>query len=52
MARNWSLRMLADHASIQKAHLVRLETGQVEPCLIVLSKIAEALGVKIGRLVD
>ncbi len=38
--------MLADHAGIEYAHLARLELGQKEAGLMILEKIAFALGVQ------
>ena len=42
--------MLADHAQIEQAHLARLENGQIEPGVIVLGRIAAALGVELFEL--
>jgi transcriptional regulator with XRE-family HTH domain len=50
MKKGWSQRMLADHAQIEQAHLARLETGQVEPGVLVLEKIATALEVEVFEL--
>lgn len=50
MKRGWSQRMLADHAQIEQAHLARLETGQIEPGVLVLERIAGALGVETFEL--
>ncbi len=49
-AKGWSQRMLADHAQIEQAHLARLELGQVEAGVLILEKIAKALGVEIASL--
>lgn len=49
-AKGWSQRMLADHAQIEYAHLARLELGQREPGVIILQKIADALGVPVWEL--
>lgn len=49
-ARGWSQRMLADHAQIEASHLARLELGQKEAGLLILEKIAHALGVSIIEL--
>ena len=46
----WSQRMLADHAGIEQAHLARLETGQIEPGILILEKIADALEVDVTEL--
>jgi transcriptional regulator with XRE-family HTH domain len=48
--KGWSQRMLADHAQIEQAHLARLELGQVEPGVLVLERIAVALGVETFEL--
>ena len=48
--RGWSQRMLADHAGIEYAHLARLELGQKEAGLLMLEKIATALGVSAKDL--
>jgi len=48
--KGWSQRMLADHAQIEQAHLARLELGQVEPGVIVLERIARALGADLAEL--
>jgi len=50
VAKGWSQRMLADHAQIEQAHLARLELGQVEPGILVLERIANALGVELFEL--
>lgn len=49
--KGWSQRMLADHAQIENAHLARLELGQKEAGLMILEKIAIALGCKISDLI-
>jgi len=48
--KGWSQRMLADHAGIEQAHLARLELGQIEPGVLVLEKIADALEVRVREL--
>ena len=35
-----------------RSHLARLETGKQEPTLSTLEKLAKALGVKVGRLLE
>jgi transcriptional regulator with XRE-family HTH domain len=52
MKKGWSQRMLADHAQIEQAHLARLETGQIEPGVLVLERIAGALGVETFELLQ
>lgn len=48
--KGWSQQMLADHAEVERGHLARLELGQAEPCVIILEKIAIALGVETAEL--
>ena len=42
----WSQRELADRAGMKQPQLARLETGQVEPKLDTLERLAKAMGVK------
>ncbi len=43
---------LAQKAGISRAYLARLEMGRHDPHLSRLRKLAKALGVKVGRLVE
>jgi transcriptional regulator with XRE-family HTH domain len=43
---------LAKRAGISRAYLARLETGRHDPHLSRLRKLAKALGVKVGRLLE
>lgn len=42
--RGWSQRELADRAGMKQPQLARLETGQVEPKLDTLQRLAKAMG--------
>ncbi len=42
--RGWSQRELADRAGMKQPQLARLETGQVEPKLDTLQRLARAMG--------
>jgi len=42
----WSQRELADRAGMKQPQLARLETGQVEPKLDTLERLAKAVGVQ------
>jgi predicted transcriptional regulator len=42
--------MLADHAQIEQAHLARLETAQIDPGVLVLERLAIALGIETFEL--
>ena len=50
LEKGWTQQMLADHAQIERAHLARLEEGKREAGLLILEKIATALGVKTAEL--
>jgi transcriptional regulator with XRE-family HTH domain len=43
---------LAAKARISRGYLARLETARNDPTLSMLMKIAKALRVKVGRLLD
>jgi len=45
--RGWSQRELADRAGMKQPQLARLETGQVEPRLDTLQRLAMAMGCKM-----
>ena len=45
--RGWSQRELADRAGMKQPQLARLETGQVEPKLDTLQRLAIAMGCRV-----
>ena len=45
--RGWSQRELADRAGMKQPQLARLETGQVEPKLDTLQRLAQAMGCEV-----
>ena len=47
-----SQRALAEKAGISREYLARLETGRQDPTLSTLEKIAKALKVRVGTIVD
>jgi transcriptional regulator with XRE-family HTH domain len=51
-AQGWTQADLSAYTNLERAHLSRLETGKVEPCLRVIDSIAKALGVTNSRLLD
>ena len=51
-AQGWSQVELAARAGISREYLARLETGRQDPRVSILAKIAKALKVKVGDLVD
>ena len=50
--RGWSQEQLAKKARVGRPNLARLETARQDPTLRTLEKLAKALGVKVGRLVE
>ncbi len=43
---------LAERAAISRTYLARLETGKHDPTASILEKLAKALRVKVGRLLE
>ena len=43
---------LAEKSGVSRTYLARLETGRQDPTLSTLEKLAKALGVKAGRLLE
>jgi transcriptional regulator with XRE-family HTH domain len=50
--RGMTQAMLADKAGVSRAYLSRLEIGQHDPPLSTVLRLATALRVRPGRLVD
>jgi transcriptional regulator with XRE-family HTH domain len=50
--RGLSQRSLAEKAGISREYLARLETGRQDPTLSTLEKLADALRVKVARLIE
>jgi transcriptional regulator with XRE-family HTH domain len=50
--RGLTQEVLADKVGISRGYLARIETGRHEPSLTMLAKLAKALGVKPGALLD
>jgi len=51
-ARGWSQADLAERSGVSKVHIARIETSQREPTLGVIEKLASALRVKPGALLE
>jgi transcriptional regulator with XRE-family HTH domain len=49
-AKGWSQARLADETGVTREYIARLETGKHDPPLSRVEKLANALGVPIGRL--
>jgi DNA-binding XRE family transcriptional regulator len=47
----WSQRTLADAIGVKQPHIARLESGQNDPSLGTMRKLAAALGVTIEEIV-
>jgi putative transcriptional regulator len=50
--RGLSQRDLADVSGVSREYIARIERGQHDPTLSTLEKLAKALGVKVGRLLE
>lgn len=50
--RGWSQADLAERSGVSKVHIARIETSQREPTLGVIEKLAKALKVRAGDLID
>jgi transcriptional regulator with XRE-family HTH domain len=50
--RGLTQEQLAKKSGVSRTYLARLETGRQDPTLSTLEKLAKALGVKVGRLVE
>ena len=52
LRRGWSQRMLADKSGLQQPHIARLESGRNDPSLATMRRLAQALGVTLGEMVE
>jgi transcriptional regulator with XRE-family HTH domain len=50
--RGLTQEQLAEKSGVSRTYLARLETGRQDPTLSTLEKLAKALGVKAGRLLE
>lgn len=50
--KGWSLRSLADQADISYVQIHRIEKGETSPSVSLVKAIADALGIKVGKLFD
>ncbi len=50
--RGMSQEALAKKAGISRGYLLRLEAGRQDPTLGILTKLAKALKVKVGELLE
>jgi transcriptional regulator with XRE-family HTH domain len=50
--RGLTQEQLAEKSGVSRTYLARLETGRQDPTLSTLEKLAKALGVKVGRLLE
>lgn len=51
-AKDWSQEHLAEEASIHRTYVSDLERGARNPTIAVVDKLAKALGVPVGALLD
>lgn len=50
--KGYSLRTLADHADISFNQIHKIEKGETSPSISLVKVLAEALGMKITKLLD
>ncbi|HEX6096500.1 MAG TPA: helix-turn-helix transcriptional regulator [Thermoanaerobaculia bacterium] len=50
--RGMSRRLLAHHAGISERYLTQLESGKGNVSIVLLRRVAEALGLPLGRLIE
>jgi len=50
--RGLTQEQLSEKSGVSRSYLARLETGRQDPTLSTLEKLAKALGVKVGRLLE
>jgi transcriptional regulator with XRE-family HTH domain len=50
--RRLTQEQLAEKSGVSRTYLARLETGHHDPTVSMLEKLAKALGVKVGRLLE
>ncbi|WP_296084519.1 helix-turn-helix transcriptional regulator [uncultured Agrobacterium sp.] len=50
--KGWSQEAFADEAGLHRTYISDLERGARNPTITVVDKLANALGVKPGRLLD
>ena len=50
--RGLTQQQLAERAGISGGYYARLERGEQDPTLSVIERLAKALGVKVGRLLE
>jgi len=50
--RGLTQEQLSERSGVSRTYLARLETGRQDPTLSTLEKLAKALGVKVGRLLE
>jgi putative transcriptional regulator len=50
--RGWSQATFAEKVGVSREYIARLETGRHDPPLSTVEKLAKALGVRVGRLLE
>ncbi len=50
--KGWTQQVLADHAELSREHLAELEAGNKEVGIRTLERIARALEITLGSLLD
>ena len=52
LAKGWSQEEFGHRANLHRTYVSAVERGVRNPTLVVIAKLAEALGVPIGKLTD
>ncbi|MBY4678974.1 helix-turn-helix domain-containing protein [Marinobacterium arenosum] len=47
-----SLQALADRSGVSRSMIAQIESGQTSPTIVVLAKLAEAMNIRLGDLVE
>jgi transcriptional regulator with XRE-family HTH domain len=50
--KGWSQEAFAEEAGLHRTYVSDLERGGRNPTIVVIDKLASALGVKVGQLLD
>ena len=52
LEKGWSQEEFADRAGLHRTYVSDLERGARNPTIVIVGKLADPLGVKLGELLD
>jgi transcriptional regulator with XRE-family HTH domain len=52
LARSWTVEQLAARAGVSKGMITQVELGKTNPSIVTLARLANALGINIGALLE